>query len=245
MQWLRDHSFLAGWIAAGLAGLTVAWWCGRTLVLPLSKRICRQPLHRLKRTLYDQVRRYSIWRTQQPVMRWFESLSLKWVSTTQYQQALSLSQDSMRGIRVFSPMEGRLKQPWLSSKLSDYLIASAIERLASKGCLVKLPEPQIGSSYSHAGYAPAGATTCKITYNADPAEARTRERKAEEDRGCIESHYWRLVPWCPGDRYTFQNIEEVVEPNVKRYRIQIIPNNDAIGCRRCWESDPPADATSL
>ena len=174
MLWLKDHSFLAGWIAAVLAGLTVAWWCGKTFVIPLLKPICRQPFHRLERTLHNQVRRYSIWRTQQPVMRWFESLDLRWVSITQYQYALAPSQDSMRSIRVFSPMEDRLKQPRLSPKLNDYLIATAIERLASKGHLVKLPEPQIGSPYSHGGYAPAKATTYTIAYNADPAEASTQ-----------------------------------------------------------------------
>ena len=168
VQWLKEHSFLSGWIAVGLV---VTGWCGKTFVLPLLKPICRQPLYRLKRTLHNQVRRYSIWRTQQPVMRWFESLNLKWVSRTQYQYALSLSQVSMRSIRVFSPMEDRLKQPRLSPKSNDHLIASAIERLASKGNLVKLPDPQMGSSYSHMGHAPASATPYTIAQNAIPAEA--------------------------------------------------------------------------
>ena len=237
VQWFKDHSFLSGWIAVGLI---VGAGCCRLIARPLLKRVCRRPLNAIKATWQHLVKRYDIWRTQPLVKRWFDCYQLNGVRITDYHGALNPHRDSIRNIRTFSVMTDLMKQPRLAPKLSDHLIATTIEHLANKGNVVKLSEPQIGGSYSLVGYAPNQATTYTIAKNIIPSEAGRREQQWEEERCCIESNYWPLIPWCPRDRYTFER-EETVEGNVTRIRIIPVLKDDTAGCRRCWEYEPSSD----
>lgn len=219
-MWLKDYGFLSGWIAVGL--LVVGWLC-RGIIFPLFNRMTLRLAHFAKRMSNNWIRRYGIWRTQRPIRQFFESYVVNGIDIARYQEALSSNRATIQGMRLFSPMREQMKQPRLAPKLNDHVIANAIERMWNTGTLVKLPEYQIGISYSHAGYMPSGPRTYTITNNIDPSEARERERKAEEERACIETHCWGIVPECPRDRYAFQHQKAVL-------------NEDVTGCRRCWES---------
>ena len=128
-----------------------------------------------------------------------------------------------------------LKRPTLAPRLSDHLIAAAIEELANKGSLVKLPEPELGMTYGYGGGQPGAPTTYTVLYNEVPSHARKLEAAAEEERCCIECHYWYVTETCPRQRYSFGNHDEVKGNITTTYVTRTL--KEGVGpCSRCWES---------
>ncbi len=127
-----------------------------------------------------------------------------------------------------------LRQPSLTPRINDYLIANAIETLAAKGKLLRLPNPHLAGFYSRSGSHPAEAETWNVVYNRDYQDVEKEEREWEERRCCIECHYWSIAPACPRHRYTFQHWETTEGNTTQGYVNPLL--NDGVGdCERCWE----------
>ena len=215
-------------VAIVLIGGAVLWGLSRIW----KNRLRSWGLHKLRAIWHS----YGIWRTARVVQGWFgTTMTIRHLSINEYHSVRSGNASFSNGLNAFSFME--LKQTFLSPRLSDYFIANAIERLANKGKLVKLPQPQMGRSYGHSGHQPAEATSYKIAYNADPTEAKEIERKAEEERSCIECHYWGIVDEiCGRKRYTFEHWE-TQDGNRTTYYTNPLLQEDSGECLRCWQQE--------
>ena len=80
---------------------------------------------------------YGIWRISSVLEKWFKSgRRITNLGIGDLKHALSTVRTA-KSSNLFSFMQ--LKQPRLSPRLNDYFISNALERLATKGKLVKLP----------------------------------------------------------------------------------------------------------
>ena len=220
--------------AGGLIVLLVVWLAKATYgwVTPSVKnsRLRRQ----MVRAIQTQWDRYGIWRTTKGIRRRFKAKGgIQHINIEKYRTVLVKRNSTSQNVQMFGFME--VKQPRFAPTLTDFLIASAIERLANKGHIVKLPEAQIeGVSAMFWAGQPVEAKSFTFAYNANPNESKVREEKATEERCCKEIHAWSFTLECPRQRYTFQDREEI-DGNVTRYYKQSNLNEEAGDCLRCWE----------
>ncbi len=176
--------------------------------------------------------RYVVWRLPKSLEQWFKVRNIQRLNIGDYKRAVTNRNSTV--LTTFSFME--LRQPGLTPRLNDYLVANAIETLATKGKLLRLPHPNLGGSYSSSGSYPAEAETWNVVHNRDNQDVEKEERKWEERRCCIECHYWPVTQACPRHRYAFQHWE-TTEGNTTQGWIKPLLN-DAVGdCERCWERD--------
>ena len=104
----------------------------------------------------------------------------------EFERTVAGRESHRANVRIFEFMD--LKQPLLSPKLDDHLIAAAIEEESEKGNLVKMPEARLSDGYSGKIGQPAELEYWSILYNMNSSEGRGREEQAEEERCCIENH---------------------------------------------------------
>ena len=177
---------------------------------------------------------YGLWRSRKIVRGWFdEGKQIIHLEIADYEGAVRGTSGRHSEIRIFRIME--LKRGRFAPKLNDHLIAATIEKLSNSGTLVKVPEAQIGHPYTSVGEQPTDAKTYRIAHLGKSAiEARKYEEQGEEERCCVECHYWNLTARCPRRRYTFTKREES-EGNVTRSFITTIKGEEADPCMRCWE----------
>ena len=213
-------------VAVILIGGAVLWGLSRIW----KSRLRSWGLHKLRALWHF----YGIWRTARAVREWFGAkMTIRHLSINQYYSVRSERASFSNGLNAFSFME--LKQPLLGPRLSDYFIAKAIERLTNKGKLVGLPQAQIGGSYTWLGHQPAQATSFTIAFNSNPTGARERELKAEEERCCIECHYWGIAKdVCNRKRYAFDSWEEKEGNKTTTYTKPVLQEESG-ECLRCWE----------
>ena len=217
-------------VAIILIGGAVLWALSRIW----KSRIKSWVLHKLPALRHS----YGIWRTERAVQGWFgTTMTIRHLSINQYNSVSSGSAYFSSGLSAFSFME--LKQPFLSPRLSDYFISKAIERLTNKGKLVKLPQPRIGGTYSSIGNQPAQATAYTIAFNEDPKVAGQREADAEQERCCIECHYWGIAKEvCNRKRYAFDSWDETEGNRTTSYNRPVLQEGSG-ECLRCWEHGFP------
>ena len=180
--------------------------------------------------------RFGIWRISKVLVRLFRDTGgIQNLDIRGYKTALTQAQHANHPCHIFAFMN--IKQPKVMPKLSDYLIANGIEKLANEGRLVKLPQPQLADvSPVFWGGKPSEARLYTIAYNANRDEAKSREDKSDEERCCMECHAWPSFDACPRVRYSFQDYSET-EGNITRYGRKALLDEASGACQRCWEND--------
>ena len=177
---------------------------------------------------------YGVKRTRKVVRNWFgTNKGIRRLSIEDYERATRTRERGRPAVQLFSFMN--LKQPSFAPKLDDHYIAAAIENLCKKGTLAKISEAQLGGGYSHTRGQPAEPKNQSILYfGGSPSEARRKEAEGEEERRCIECHFWPVTDECPKTRYSFYPVEEEKEARTW-YGIKPVEDDQAGTCQRCWE----------